>query len=186
PADFRLQHRRQLTAVAGSQRLESFETIAPKRIVIPDALAAEQASDPIGMLNAFLEQRAALARQAPAILVLRARRANHGTDPPLAASPGHQRPQQRLAVDRIGLGSPMPPGDRDRSRIDDVALDPLGEPQAMDPKPVQSRFLNDDCFDLHAIALLGLRPRPRKKVEQAGASSPPRPHAWKTSRRPDC
>src|SRR5208337_4443750 len=69
PADFRLQHRRQLTAVAGSQRLESFETIAPKRIVIPDALAAEQAPNPIGMLNAFLEQRAALARQAPAILV---------------------------------------------------------------------------------------------------------------------
>src|SRR5271166_449352 len=54
PADFRLQHRRQLTAVAGSQRLESFETIAPKRIVIPDALAAEQAPNPIGMLNAFL------------------------------------------------------------------------------------------------------------------------------------
>jgi hypothetical protein len=41
----------------------------------------------------------------------------------------------------------------------------------MDPKPVQSRFLNDDCFDLHAVALLGLRPRPRKKVEQAGAVS---------------
>src|ERR1700752_3716940 len=81
PADFRLQHRRQLTAVPGSQRLESFETIAPKRIVIPDALAAEQAPDPIGMLNAFLEQRAALARQPPAILFFRARRANHGTDP---------------------------------------------------------------------------------------------------------
>src|SRR5208282_5607359 len=27
----------------------------------------------------------------------------------------------------------------------------------------------DDRFDLHAIALLGLRPRPGKKVEQAGA-----------------
>ena len=38
PAYFRLQQRRQLTAVAGSQRLESFETISPKRIVIPDAL----------------------------------------------------------------------------------------------------------------------------------------------------
>src|SRR5271157_5097892 len=41
----------------------------------------------IGMLNAFLEQRAALARQAAAILFFRARRANHRTDPPLAASP---------------------------------------------------------------------------------------------------
>jgi len=68
-------HRRQLTAVAGSQRLEPFETISPKRIVIPGALAA--APDPIGMLNAFLEQRAALARQAPAILFFRARRPNN-------------------------------------------------------------------------------------------------------------
>ena len=73
PAYFRLQHWRQLAAVAGSQRLEPFE----KRIVIPDALAAEQALDPIGVPNAFLEQRAALARQPPAILILRARRANH-------------------------------------------------------------------------------------------------------------
>ena len=127
PSDFRLQHRRQLTAVAGSKRFKPFETISPKRIVIPDALAAEQAFDPIGMLNAFLEQRAALARQPAAILFLKARRANHRTDPPLAASPGHQRPQQHLAVDRIGLGPPMPPVDRDRSRVDDVALDPVGE-----------------------------------------------------------
>ena len=117
------------TAVAGSQRLEPFETISPKRIVIPDALAAEQAPNSIGMLNTFLEQRAALARQAPAILFFRARRANHGTDPPLAVSPGHQRPQQRLAVDRIGLRPPMPPVDRDRSRINDLALDPIGEQQ---------------------------------------------------------
>src|SRR5690242_4908200 len=57
-AYLRLQQRRQVTAVAGSQLLQPFETIAPKRIIIPDALAAEQAPDPIGMLNAFLEQRA--------------------------------------------------------------------------------------------------------------------------------
>jgi hypothetical protein len=31
PADFRLQRRRQLAAVPGSQRLEPFETISPKR-----------------------------------------------------------------------------------------------------------------------------------------------------------
>src|SRR5277367_276001 len=41
----------------------------------------------------------------------------------------------------------------------------------MYPKPVQSRFLNDSRFDLHATALLGLRPRPRKKVDEAGAVS---------------
>src|SRR5271166_303918 len=69
----------------------------------------------------------------------------------------------------------MPPGDRDRSRIDDVALDPVGEQQAINPKPVQSRFLNDDRFDPHAIALLGLRPRPGKKVEQAGTVPDPMP-----------
>ena len=37
PADFRLQRRRQFAPVPGSQRLEPFETIAPERIVIPDA-----------------------------------------------------------------------------------------------------------------------------------------------------
>jgi hypothetical protein len=65
----------------------------------------------------------------------------------------------------------MPPVDRDRSRIDYVALDPVGQQQAMDPKSVQSRFLNDDHFDRPAVTLLGLRPRPRKKVEQTGAVS---------------
>ena len=45
PADFRPQHRQHLMAVAGLQRLESFETITSKRIMIPDALAAEQAPE---------------------------------------------------------------------------------------------------------------------------------------------
>jgi hypothetical protein len=134
-------------------------------MVIPDPLAAEQAFDPIGVPNAVLEQRAALARQAPAILFLRARRANHGANPSLAARPGHQRPQQRVAVNRVGLCSPMPAGDRDRSRVDHVALDPVGDEQAMDSKLLQSRFLNDDRFDPHAKTLLGLRPRPRKKLD---------------------
>jgi hypothetical protein len=31
----------------------------------------------------------------------------------------------------------MPPVHRNRSRIDHMALDPLGEQQAMNPKPVQ-------------------------------------------------
>ena len=35
PADFRLQHRRQLAPIAGSQRLEPLTAIAAKRIVIP-------------------------------------------------------------------------------------------------------------------------------------------------------
>ena len=106
-----LKRRRERTAVSGSQRLEPFETIPSKRIIVPDALTAEQTLDSIGMLNALFEQRSALARQAPAIFFFRGRHANHGTDPPLPARPGHQRPQQRLAVDRIGLGPPMPPGD---------------------------------------------------------------------------
>ena len=42
----------------------------------------------------------------------------------------------------------------------------------MNSEPVQSRFLNDDRFDLHAVALLGLRHRPRKKLEQAAPSPP--------------
>ena len=49
-----------------------------------------------------------------------------------------------------------------------MAFDSLALQNPMNPEPVQSSFLNDDRFDLHAVALLGLLPRPRKKLKQAG------------------
>jgi len=123
----------------------------PKRIVIPGDLAAERARDPVDVLNAFLEHRTVSPASAAGDLRL----------PGLARTIEQTRRSPRaraISVDRIALGPPMLPGHCDRSRVDDVALDLVGEQQAMNPKPVQSRFLNDDRLDPHAVAQLGLRP----------------------------
>ena len=80
-------------------------------------------------------RRSALARDPAGVLFARAWRHRHGADPRLAALPGHQRAQQRLAVDRIRLRAPVASRHGNRRRIDDVALGTVGLEQAMNPKP---------------------------------------------------
>src|ERR1700741_1487255 len=63
----------------------------------------------------------------------------------------------------------MAPGNRNRGRLDDVALDPALDKQAMNPKAVQSSLLNDHNLHRDAMALLGLRLQARKKDEQQSA-----------------
>src|ERR1700757_4507736 len=63
----------------------------------------------------------------------------------------------------------MAPGNRNRGRLDDVALDPALDKQAMNPKTVQSSLLNDHNLHRDAMALLGLRLQARKKDEQQSA-----------------
>src|ERR1700761_3700778 len=65
----------------------------------------------------------------------------------------------------------MAPGNRDRGRLDDMALDPVLDKQAMNPKPVQSGLLNDHNLHRDAAALLGLRLQARKKDEQRSAGT---------------
>src|SRR6201987_3060735 len=60
----------------------------------------------------------------------------------------------------------MAPGNRNRGRLDDVALDPALDKQAMNPKAVQASLLNDHNLHRDAMALLGLRLQARKKDEQ--------------------
>src|SRR6201987_462934 len=60
----------------------------------------------------------------------------------------------------------MAPGNRDRDHLDDVALDPALDKQAMNPKAVQASLLNDHNLHRDAMALLGLRLQARKKDEQ--------------------
>src|ERR1700751_376514 len=63
----------------------------------------------------------------------------------------------------------MAPGNRNRGRLDDVALDPALDKPAMNPKAVQSSLLNDHNLHCDAMALLGLRLQARKKDEQRTA-----------------
>jgi hypothetical protein len=66
---------------------------------------------------------------------------NHGADPRLASLAGHQCAQQRLAVDRIGLGAPVASKHSNRRRIDDVALNAVGLEQAVNPETIEADFL---------------------------------------------
>src|ERR1700751_907309 len=63
----------------------------------------------------------------------------------------------------------MAPGNRDRGRVDDMALDPALDKQAMNPKTVQSSLPNDLNLYRDAAALLGFRFQARKKDEQQSA-----------------
>src|ERR1700755_1882368 len=63
----------------------------------------------------------------------------------------------------------MAPGNRDRGRVDDMALDPALDKQAMNPKTVQSSLLNDHNLFRDAAALLGFRFQARKTDEQRSA-----------------
>src|SRR5215471_4659179 len=114
PPDFHLEPIRQRTPVAGLQCIEPGVAILAERIVVGNALPREQPLDPVGVLDALLEQRAALARQTTAVLLGRAGWPHHRTDPSLPACPGHQRAQQCLSVDRVRLDPTVPPVDRNR------------------------------------------------------------------------
>src|SRR5688500_4783184 len=166
PADRRLEPVRQGASIPGRERIKTGQAILPERVVVGDALAREQPLDPVRMLGSLLEQRATLARQAPAVLLFRAWRSYHRADAPLAPCPGHERAHEHLAVDRVVLGPAMPPVDRDRGRVDDMALDPVGLEQAMNPKAVEARLLDNDHPDRQASPPLRRRPQPAEKLEQ--------------------
>jgi hypothetical protein len=57
-------------------------------------------------------------------------------------------------------------GHGNRRRIDDVALDAVGFEQAMNPKTIESNFMDRHNLDRRCNALLGSGLQPRKKVEQ--------------------
>src|SRR5262245_6572946 len=99
-----------------------------------------------------------------AVLFARAWWCCHGADPRLAALPGHQRAQQRLAIDRIGLGAPVASRQGNRRRIDDVALDAVGLEQAMNPETIEPDFVDRHNLDRRGNALLGSGLPARKKV----------------------
>jgi hypothetical protein len=101
-----------------------------------------------------------------AVLLTPAWRHCHGADPRLAALPGHQRAQQRLAVDRIGLGASVASRHSNRRRIDDMAFNAVGLEQAMNPETIEPDLLDRYNLDRRCGASLGSALQPRKKVEQ--------------------
>src|SRR5271156_2035192 len=118
------------SAHSGPQFFQTFPAVLVQRIVVGDPLAEQQSSNAVRVLNALPQQRCALARDRAAVLFARAWRHCHGADPRLASLPSHQRAQQRLAVDRIGLGAPVASGHGNRRRIDAGSTTWLSTPLA--------------------------------------------------------
>jgi hypothetical protein len=93
--------------------------------------------------------------------------------PALAALERQQRPQQRLAVGRVGrvgLGPPPARG-RDRGGIDHVAIDPFLLQHPVQPEPVKARLMNghgqSDPGTLLGLALEVCEPR-QQAIDVAG------------------
>jgi hypothetical protein len=112
-----------------------------------DALSGEQTLDAVRVPNPLLQQYRALAAYPPTVFLFRCRRHDHCANTRLSALPCQQRSQQRLAVDRIGLGSPPAPRHGDGRGIDNMTFNAVGLQQPVDPKTVQSSFL--DYHNLH-------------------------------------
>ena len=130
-------------------------------------LTALQALDAVDVLDALRDQHPALARDAPAILVPGARRPHHGADPRLAPLEGQQGPDQRLAVEPVGLRPATPARRGDRGGIDDVALDALVLQRTVDPEAVKPGFLDHDDPEDASGARLRLVPELCKARQQA-------------------
>ena len=146
-ADLSLEMRRQRTAIARSQLLESLPTTATQRFIPSCALRKQQSFDPIDVQDPFVSQHSTLTAQASAVLFLGCGRLDHRAHTRLAALIRQKRAKQRLAVDPVGLSSPAPTRRRDRSGIDNVAFDPFALQNTVNPEAVQSGFLNDDDWE---------------------------------------
>ena len=93
----------------------------------------------------------------------------HRADPAFAPRPSHQRAQQSVDVNCIGLAPPLAPIDRNRGGIHDMALETVGLQQAVQPEAVKPGFL-DNCHR-HRSAKTPFRrlAQPLEQGQQAGS-----------------
>jgi hypothetical protein len=104
-------------------------------------------ANPIDVSNALSQQNGMFTRGSTLVFLFRGRRRHHCTDAWFATLPSEQRPQQRFAINRISLGAPSPSRDRNRCRVDSVALDLVRLQQPMHPEPIQAGLVNNADFD---------------------------------------
>src|SRR3954464_3776511 len=143
-ADLGLQALRKGATIARDPLLKPLATVSVQGLVVADPLGEQKPLDAIDVPDPLGCQGLALPTDPAPILLLGARSLDHRTNPGLAPLVGQQGANQSLAVDPIGLRPPTPTGGGDGSGIDDMALDPFALQDAVDPEPVQPRFLDDD------------------------------------------
>src|SRR3954454_12834646 len=156
-ADLGLQALRKGAAIARDQRLKPLPAVSVQGLVVADPLGEQKPLDAIDVLDPFGGQDLALPTDPAPILLLGGRSLDHRTNPGLAPLVGQQSANQGFAplvgqksanraspINLVGLRPPTPPGGGDGSGIDDMALDPFALQDAVDPEPVQPRFLDDN------------------------------------------
>src|SRR3712207_3104825 len=111
------------TSIAGAQLVQSCPSVGTPRVVVGNALREEQPLQSVDMPNPFADERLQFTAEAPLVLFVWCRHANHGADARLAALVGQQGADQSLSINSVCLSAAMPAGDGNRGGIDDVALD---------------------------------------------------------------
>src|SRR3954462_14870991 len=144
PADLGFQALRKGATIARDQLLEPLSTVAVQGLVVADPLGEQKPLDAVDVLDPFGGQDLALPTDPAPILLVWGRGLDHRTNARLAPLVGQQSANQGFAIDLVSLCPPTPPGGGDGSGIDDMALDPFLLQDAVDPEPVQPRFLDDN------------------------------------------
>src|SRR5687768_6531736 len=99
---------RQGTSIAGAQLVEPVTPVRTPRIIVGNALREEHALEPVDMPDALSDEGLQLTAEAPPVLFVWGRDADHGADARLAPLVGQQGAHQSLAVNPVGLGAAMP------------------------------------------------------------------------------
>src|SRR5881227_2588394 len=142
PSDLGLQALRKGATIARDQFLKPLSTVAVQGLVVADPLGEQKPLDAVDVLDPFGRQDVALPTDPAPVLLVWGRGLDHRTHPGLAPLVGQQSANQGFAIDLVGLRPPPPPGAGDGGGIDDMALDPFLLQDAVDPEPVQPRFLD--------------------------------------------
>ncbi|AHY56296.1 hypothetical protein BJS_08471 [Bradyrhizobium japonicum SEMIA 5079] len=135
---------REISSITGSHSLEPLAPTTPEWIVIGDALREEKALDSVAMLDSLLHQHHAFACYAATVLVVGRGHTQHRANTRLASLKGQQGSDEGLSIQPVCLDPATTPRNCDRGGVNNMALVPLGLQNPMDPKAVESSFLNDD------------------------------------------
>jgi hypothetical protein len=131
----------QCSAVAGPALLQSVQKIQPQRVDVINTLDGQQPLDAVAVGGAFALQAAALARQPPDILLFSAGRPDDRAGPWLAALMRHDRAQQHLDIEPIGLGASPAPVDRQARRVQHQNHQGTLHKNPIEPEPVAASFV---------------------------------------------
>jgi hypothetical protein len=131
----------QRPAVAGAQPPQTLPPVLPDRMEVTDPLGHQQTLDPVHVPDPSRHQALALAGLVAHVLLLAARHVHHAADLALAAAERHQRAQQALDVDPVGLGPPRLAVDQDAGRIDHVVVDAALAQKPVQPEAVKPRLV---------------------------------------------